>query len=332
LDLLDFTGRLEDSAEPLAKVGEADAGPEGDTANRSLFQQEWWLDAAGAGQIERVEVVWDALTVAILPFLRSRIFGLRTLGMPRYTRTLGAILQLPDSSAAQRRKNVARVTRELIAALPKHDRFFQLLDPLDPSAFAYSLAGCEVGQHFTFRVARDADLAATWNDIHSSKRRLIRSAEKEFSISSDLEIDDLLRLLYDDIPKERNHHNVAVLQDIYEACRKRSQATILGVLNDAGRAVAAVALVWDATTLYFWTPARNRAHTGGRENCFLLWNAIKLASRLRLNFDFDSYLSPASANFLASFGADIMVRPRISHNGLVGKMAELAKQGLRKVG
>jgi hypothetical protein len=321
--VLDFSEQPENAPEQFGKAGVAGAESTGHAADRSLFQQDWWLEAAGGSEIERVEIVWDALTVATLPFLRTRIFGIRTLGMPPYTRTLGPVLQLPVSSVAQRRKNLARVARELLSALPKHDRFFQLLDPLDQSAFAYSLAGCDVRQQFTFRIASDADLTGTWNNIHSSKRRLIRSAAKEFSISSDLKIDDLVRLLYADVPRERNYHRMVVLQEIYEACRKRSQATILGVSNEAGDIVAAVALVWDETTLYYWTPARNRALTGGRENCFLLWNAIKLASRLRLNFDFDGYLSLASANFLSSFGAAIVVRPTITHTNLLGKVAEL---------
>jgi hypothetical protein len=59
------------------------------------------------------------------------------------------------------------------------------------------------------------------------------------------------------------------------------------------------------TTLYFWTPARNRARTGGRENCFLRWNAIKLASSLRLN----SRVGQLSREFWRRYGGSAEDQP-----------------------
>jgi hypothetical protein len=126
----------------------------------------------------------------------------------------------------------------------------------------------------------------------------------------------------------------AAMDDLAEAkgtpsIARQALFVILGVANHEGRVVAAVALVWDDCNLYYWTPLRSRKLTSAKENSFLLWNSIKFASNRKLNFDFDGYLSNASADFLSSFGAELLIRPAISHTGFLGKTAELIKGAIR---
>jgi hypothetical protein len=293
-----------------------------DSTTKTLFQEDWWLTAAG--NVDWIKVNWEGMQVAALPFVRRRLFGLRVLGMPFYTRTLGPILSLPPSKYPQERKNLQRVIRQIVDRLPPHDRFFHLLSPFDRSAFAFSLAGCTVGEHYTFRIDATAEIEAVWNNIHPAKRRLIRSAEGQLTVSDDLVIEQLISMLYEDRP-HMDVHEVAALRRIYAACHERGQAKILAVRNIEGAAVAAVALIWDHRTTHFWVPVRRRALTGGKENCLLLWQSIKFALSRDLDFDFDGYLSRASAEFLSSFGAQLFVRPAITSSSLLGKLAYLAK-------
>src|SRR4051812_24972980 len=55
----------------------------------SLFHQHWWLDAVAGSQWQEVTVADNGTVVGRLPYVESRTFGMRVLGMPPFTKMLG---------------------------------------------------------------------------------------------------------------------------------------------------------------------------------------------------------------------------------------------------
>jgi Acetyltransferase (GNAT) domain len=293
--------------------------------SRTLFQEHWWLAASSGGTVEVVHVNWEGQQVASLAFMRRNRFGHRSLVMPPYTRTLGPVLSLPVSTPSRHAKNLRRVVRELIVQLPSHETFHQTLDPEVESGLAFLIAGCEIGQSFTFRITPDTPLKSVFERIDGRTRRLIRACSEQLSVESTLDLDRFIRLSYRDRPPIGNYHDFAAITRIFDACVRREQAIILTATGENGCDQACVVLVWGGRVLYYLLPARDRDLASGGTNAFLLWEAIKFAHSRDLVFDFDGFGSSSTAKFLLSFGVFPLARTSISHRNLLGQLVKCAR-------
>ncbi len=312
------------SHDPLARPAPAnDLVSDSPTNSRSIFQQTWWLEAAGGPSLEWARVSWDGRVIASLAFVRHRNWQFTTLEMPPYTRTLGPILALPPSKRARRLRNTHLAVRELIQALPQHDRYQCMLDPDDESAFPLALSGCSVGQNFTFRTERGWDAGEQWTELDQKTRNLIRTGGGRLHIDHTGSIDDVIALSY--LERGRKDRSDAVtLHRIAEAALGRGQMATLIARDDAARPVAAATLVWDDRLLYYWQSGRDVTMPVPGANSVLIWESMRLAQSKGLIFDIDGYHSLSAARFVAKFNMQVRVRASVVHMSRRGRVLQAA--------
>lgn len=298
---------------------------------RTLFQEDWWLDAASNGRYETIELVWDGRKVGTLSFMRGRRRGLRHVFLPPYTRTLGPVLNLPAAKAAQHHANIRRVVAELLDRLPPHEHFHQLLDPSAESAFAFSLAGCDVTARFTFRVHPDEGPDVVFDRIAPKIRRLIRASEKTATVQAHLDFDRFRRICDRDRSPEASHHDFQTMARLFERGAAREQATILTVVDEKGADLASAILVWGGGVTYYWNVARDRQHSGGGANSLLLWRSITFALDRGMTFDFDGYWSARAGAFLSLFGVAPVIRPSVTLATGLGHAGDVMRRVYRAV-
>ncbi len=289
----------------------------------SIFQETWWVEAAAGRSLERAEVRWGDLLVASLPFIRERSMGFTLLEMPPYTRTLGPILCLPESKPARRLRNMHDAIRDLIAAMPKHDRYQAMLGPEDPTAFSLALSGCSLGQNFTFRMPAMWDADRHWGEMDQKTRNLIRTAGKELWVRTDADFEALLQLSERERgPKDRS--DFSTLRRLAEATAVRGQIATLTAHAESGRVVAAAAVIWDQRVMYFWQSIRDSSVPRSGANSLLVWEAMQMARRKGLIFDIDGYHSLSAARFVSRFGMEPKVRTSVLHLSRRGRMVQAA--------
>ncbi|HEY8549021.1 MAG TPA: GNAT family N-acetyltransferase [Vicinamibacterales bacterium] len=300
---------------------------------RTIFQEDWWLDAASNGAAETVRVSWEGMSVAALSFVRTRRYGLRRLVMPPYTRTLGPVFTLPPAKAAHHFANVRRATADLLAQLPPYDICYQLLRPSDESALAFALAGADVASRFTWRVDPGDPLPVVFDRIAPRIRRLIRACERTCTVESHLEFERFRRVCLRDRGPDETRHDFATMERIFQACAGRDCTRILTVVGANGTDLASAILVWDGEAAYYWNVARDREHSGGGANSLLLWSAIRFAHDRNLVFDFDGYKGSRAGAFLALFGVTPAIRPAVVLSRGLGRVALAAQSvflGIRR--
>ena len=290
---------------------------------RSIFQETWWLEAAAGAALEQAEVQWDGQLVAALPFVRSRKLGFTLLEMPPYTRTLGPILTLPESTPAQRMRNMQDIARDLLAAMPRHDRCQMTLGPDDPTAFHLALAGCSLGQQFTFRMPAMWDEDRHWSELDQKTRNLIRTAARDLEVRRDSSFEALLELSERERGEE-DRNDRATLRRIAAAAAARAQQATLTAHLERGALVAAATIVWDSQTMYFWQSVRDSRVPHSGANSLLVWEAMRLALEKRLIFDVDGYHSLSAARFVSRFGMQTAVRTSVQHLSRRGRMVQTA--------
>ncbi len=289
----------------------------------SIFQEAWWLEAAAGAALERAEVRWGGEIVASLPFIRQRVMGFTLLEMPPYTRTLGPILTLPASKPARRLRNMHDAIRELIEAMPPHDRYQSMLGPDDPTAFSLALSGCSLGQNFTFRMPAVWDADRHWAELDQKTRNLIRTAGKELQIEREGEFEAVLELS----ERERgtkDRSDFSTLRRLAQAAESRGQLATLTARQDGDQVIAAATVIWDERVLYFWQSIRDSRVPRSGANSLLVWEAMLLARRKELIFDIDGYHSLPAARFVSRFGMEPKVRTSVLHLSKRGRMIQAA--------
>ena len=213
--------------------------------------------------------------------------------------------------------------RELIEALPPHDRYQAMLGPSDPTAFSLALSGCSLGQNFTFRMPAVWDADRHWSEMDQKTRNLIRTAGKELEVRRTGGFEAVLELSEQERgPKDRS--DFSTLRRLAEAAAARGQIATLTAHHHGGQVAAAAAVIWDRQVLYFWQSIRDSSVPRSGANSLLVWEAMLLALDKGLIFDVDGYHSLPAARFVSRFGMEPAVRTSVLHLSKRGRMVQAA--------
>ena len=296
-------------------------------AGGTIFHEPWWLDAATTDW-QQVEVAWDGTVVGWLPFAVTRRYGSARLEMPPYARVLGPVLNLPSSKPVTRFASVRSVVAALIAKLPRHNTFIQVLPPGSEQGIAFALSGWTVEETYTFRVAPGVSLDAAWEAMSQKTRNVLRTAQSRMVVEQHGDLDRYIALSRMQFQQQgrADRHRYDVLSRVFAACAGRGRSMILTARDERGRDAASATLLWDDEALYFWTAARDPATAGNGAYSLLVWEALRLALERDLAFDFDGFAPPAAGLFVASFGGAPVVRPRVIHQAFLPRLYALAKE------
>src|SRR5262245_38158327 len=72
----------------IARIAARPAPVAREAETTSLFDEDWWLDAAAPGAWDRLRVCWDMTTVGTMVVHVKKRWGLTFLEMPPLTRTM----------------------------------------------------------------------------------------------------------------------------------------------------------------------------------------------------------------------------------------------------
>lgn len=294
---------------------------------RTLFDQDWWLDAAAPGAWNRVEVCWDGVLVGDMAFhlRRRRLFNYIT--MPHLTRTQSPRLMPPQDKPASRRIHNLAIVKELMDKLPPHDRFERSLDVGCPSVQGFIHAGFAVTHRITLRTSPGVTPERMIRRAHRKTRQAVARAERDCIIERNGDIDRFV-LLHRRVYGSRSSVHYDVLARIFAAAHARDCAEIIFVrINEED--IAALILVWDASTAYSWVFARDeqRNHPGSFN--LLMYEAARSAWRLGRILDVDSYVHPSVGEFLTKFGLDVEVRPFVNGSNAMWRCYHTMRSVLR---
>jgi hypothetical protein len=277
----------------------------------TIFDEDWWLDAAAPGAWSRVKVVWDFETVGVMAFHITRRSGLTYLKMPHLTRTMSPRLIPPPAKPAIERINHQAIVAELLQKLPRYDRFERALNPGCPSVQGFVHANLAVTHLFTFRSVRGDGPETMLELAHQKTRRIIARAQRECGVERSMDLDRFIRL----------HHQAyggntfvdyTILRRLFEAAAARKRTEIIFVRLNQDTDTAAVILIWDSEATYYWLIARDAMQNYVGANSLLIFEAMCTAHRLGLVLDLDGYVRPEVGVFLMKFGLQPVVRPYVN--------------------
>ena len=245
-----------------------------------------------------------------LPIHIRRYLGQPIICMPPWTRTLGPIVSEPPGKHTTLLRARCCVMDDLVRRLPPHRAFKQTFDPCISDLLAFQLAGFDIGVNYTFRLHDCTNRDAIWHGMRDKTRNVIRRAGERFTIGMDMPASEFAAFYFANCGTCPRHSR-GRLEPLITAAAQRSVGTVLYCADGDGPA-AAVFVVWDDECAYFLVSVRNKRRAGNGAISLLLWEAIKLAGRKGLAFDFDAFANYGGAMFVSQFGGQLVPRWTVS--------------------
>ena len=269
----------------------------------SIFEQEWWYQAATDGKWQQVEYSDGRNLTARLVFAAHKRRGLTVIGMPTLARVMQPVIQFGPNPPKDKLTRSVNALTELAESLPKYDVFNYTLPPESELELAYCLAGYTVTANYTFQTDPDVN-HDPWAEMDKTVRYNIKAGSKRMEVEVHNDILRYVRLSQRFISNKAFRNSVdydAVLR-IWDACHARKQASILSCVDAGRRDLASAIIIWDDRHVYFWLACRDPRSNDPFANSVLIWYAIEFASKSGLIFDVDGYATTNAGIFLSRFG------------------------------
>ena len=312
----------------LATVGSrqtAEGAPAPVETAFSIYHEHWWLDVVTDGNWGEAVITENGVVVGCMPYVVERKLGFRVSRLPSLVRTLGPVISpLADETGPQLLRRVDIATA-LINKLPRFELFDQMFDPRIEDAAMFALQGFSVGHGYTMQLPQGRTEDEIWDGVTFKTRNHIRKAAKTLEVATLLEPDEFCRFYNQNLGAKPNHHGVARMRRLVDEILARDAGTLMGSRTADGTLTAAVCIVWDRAAARYLLATRRVDISGGGATMLLIWEAIRLACRRGIGFDFDGVNSPAMLEFLAAFGGDLAPRLRVRR---ASRPYHLAQAGL----
>jgi hypothetical protein len=281
------------------------------TAQQTIFDEDWWLDAAAPGAWDRIRVVWDSTTVGEMAFHTQRRWGLTYIKMPHLTRTMSPRLFPPQGKPVNQQIDNQAIVVELVRKLPRYDRLELSLKPGCPSLQGFVHANLAVTHMFTFRSEPGAGADVMLKQAHAETRRIIGKAQRECLVERSADLDRFIEL-HRQSYGETSLVDYAILERLFSAAAARGQAEILFARLNGGDDTAAMILLEDRHTTHTWLSARNVAQKYRGASSLLVFEAMRAAHERGCVLDLDGYVRPEVGSFMMKFGLQPVVRPYVN--------------------
>lgn len=274
----------------------------------TIFHEEWWLAAATGGQFETVELRAGGRVVGLLPYHRTKRFGLTLIRMPELTYFLGPAIDEGDGSPNTRFLKRLQITRELLVRLPQASWQYLKCHSGVTEAIAFQDRGFRTYVQFTYELA-PWPLSTLWEQMRNKTRNVIRRAQERFSVSELTDPGEFLQLYERNLQSrggnsglERNACRQILLQSL-----ARRRGRILAARDHNRQIVAANFCVWDDLSSFYLLSTRTENSCNGAI-ALLIWEAIQESARRGLIFDFAGLGNRGSILLYSGFGASVSPR------------------------
>lgn len=273
-----------------------------------IYSRWWWLDAvAGKDNWDVILSDKGGTISAVMPICYKKKKGL-IIKQPLLTQTSGIWIDYPKNQ---------KVTSKISFERKVSENIINQLESLNLNYYCQNFhynftnwlpfywKGFNQTTRYTYIIEDTSNEEQLYSNIDSTTKNLIRKAEKSVEIKRRLDIDkfyEVNRMTFDrkgmKIP-----YSLEIVKRIDNACAERNQREILYAEDEEGNIHAAIYLVWDKMSMYYIMGGINPDFKKTNATSLLLWEAIKLAGKMKLKFDFEGSMNKDIEKFFSTFGA-----------------------------
>lgn len=269
-----------------------------------IFSRGWWMDAVCGENWNVILVEKNDRIIAALPyFLQDKEIRKAPL-----TQNNGIWIHYPLNQKYEKKLSYENRLMNLIIdeieALDL-DKFQQYFHYSLTNHLPFYWRGYEQTTRYTYVISNTSNVEELFNHFSSAVRNKIRKAEKNVTVKEDLGIAqfyDLNKMTF-----ERQNvtipYSFKLVSRIDKACESRNARKIYYAVDEQNRTHAAAYFVWDDESVYYLMAASDPMFRYSQSLSLLIFEGIKLASRLGKKFDFEGSMKRNIEEHFRQFGA-----------------------------
>ena len=272
-----------------------------------IFSRDWWLDAAaGEDNWDVVMVEENGKVVATFPYVLTREYFFKLIGMPKLTQKLGPWIKYPQGLGHYDKLTFEKkVMYRIIEGLPKFDWFLQSFDYGISNWLPFYWRGFRQTTRYTYVIEDLTDSDSVFAGFEHSKRKNIKRAEKTVKVKYDLPAKDFYENHRMTLSKEgrKIEYGYDLFERIYKACYDRESGRTICCLDENDNLHSALFVIWDENSAYDLISTIDPDFRNSGSASLLIQEIVKFLSSRTKKFDFEgSMIEPVEQSF-RRFGA-----------------------------
>ncbi len=274
-----------------------------------LFAQPWWLDAVcGSDNWDILLSMKDSEIIASMPIYIRKKYGFKYITQPPLTQTNGLWINYPKNQRSDKRLSLEKkVLTNIIEQIEKLkiDEYYQNMEYSFTNWLPFYWKGYRQTTRYTYVIEDLSDLDEVYSNLNTRIRTDIRKADKIVEVKRNCGIEVLFEMNKKNFKKQGKNipYNLDLLNRIDIGCIERDCRKILYAEDEDGRIHAVIYLVWDINKMYYLLGGRDPLLRNSGANSLLIWEGMKLASKMGIVFDFEGSMIESVEHFFKGFGA-----------------------------
>ncbi|KGR76197.1 hypothetical protein CD29_17065 [Ureibacillus manganicus DSM 26584] len=273
-----------------------------------LFSKGWWMDAVCGEDWDVILVEENDKIIAALPYYFEDHEGFKEIRKAPLTQNNGIWISYPPNQKYENRLSLEhRLMSAVIDEIEKLNinKYQQYYHYSITNHLPFFWRGYTQSTRYTYVIADTTNLDELYKNFSSSIRNKIRKAEKSVSVVEDLSIEQFYQL--NKMTFERQQltipYSLELVSRIDEECDKRNARKIYYAIDKQKQIHSAAYFVWDEKSVYYLMAASDPAFRTSQSLSLLIYEGIKLASRLGKKFDFEGSMKKNIEEHFRQFGA-----------------------------
>lgn len=277
-----------------------------------IFSRDWWLDAVcGEDNWDIILVEKSDSIVASLPYMKQKIYGFKTAGMPILTQKLGPWIKYPDGQKYSRKLEYEKkIFQELIKKIPPDIALYsQNFDYSISNWLPFYWKGFQQTSRYTYVIDNLGNFDVIKENLSHAKRQNLKKAERSgLSVLFDLSASQFYQhhvktLAAQNVYDKRIAYSFETFKRIYDACYKHESGRTIYAKDEHGHIHAALFVIWDENSAYdLISTIDGQCRTYGAAT-LLVWKIMKYLSDKTTKFDFEGSMIEGVENSFRGFGA-----------------------------
>ena len=297
----------------------------------SIFQENWWLNAVAPDSWKVIEIYQNQQTKARFPYVLKNYRGLVFLYMPPLTQTLGPWIAPSQASYPKQLAQQKELIESIIAQLPKYDFFRQNFHYSINNWLPFYWNGFSQSTRYTYILKDIENIEKIWINFQGNIRREIKKARKKVSVRDDLDIDSFFEINALSFKRQGISlpYSRQFIHNLDNACVQQNKRRIFCAEDAKGNLHAAIYVVWDERSAYYLMGGANPDLRSSGATSLLMWEAIKFASTVTHQFDFEGSMVKSIERFFRGFGARQIPYFQITNMSKKGRLLWSARELIR---
>lgn len=274
-----------------------------------------WLDAVCGN-------LWTALVYknkvnkveAIMPLPYKKKFGKIIFTMPKQTQFLGIWFDMDvDVLHHKRYSKEQEIIDDFILRIPKFLLFKLRFSPKFINSQAFQWQGFKQTNQYSYALENIKDHEQLFKSFKGNVRTDIRKAEKNITIEETDDIKTFYEINSLSFKRQKMDikYSFELVKNVDEYLRKIDRRKILLAKDKEGNIHAVLYMIFDHDTAYYlWGGADPDLRSSNAQN-YLLWEAIKIASKRVNVFDFEGSMIKNVAMVYRKFNPKVIPYYRI---------------------